>query len=342
MPSPLEVGLASIAAPLFALFSSTSSSKAKMTPSPSSSLIAMQEADVEKATTSLSPNSALPPSSSSSSLSSLIAARSPAFTLHDWDSTPEFLRTPYILTSYRVLFPFPLATRSLLLLHNETFNIWTHLLGAAYLLYLLLLTQAWTLPQAAGGGVATVWDHSLFFIFHFSAFLCFSCSAAYHWYGCMSVQAHSCLYIGDMSAIGALILGSCTPTRSTRNAPSLTTNRTQRISPQSAASDTDCVTSSPLSFSCSALQMCRGCTTASTAGRCFRCCTSAPSCRWCRCTTCCTSARPATRTLPRPHLPPPSTCRTARPPPLASTRTGCASSSSPAWSHSPSCPPSTS
>lgn len=132
------------------------------------------------------------------------------FTLHDVEHIPDFLRTPYILTSYRVLFSFPLATRSLFHLHNETLNIWTHGLAALYLLYLSYTTVG------SGGLLSTVhgsdWlDYVLFSVFHWSAVVCFSASALYHWYGCMSVQSHSCLYIGDMSAIGLLILGSYVP-----------------------------------------------------------------------------------------------------------------------------------
>ena len=132
------------------------------------------------------------------------------FTLHDIEHTPEFLRTPFILTHYRVLFSFPLATRSLFHLHNETVNIWTHGLGAVYLLYLSYATigPGGLLPKADG----SEWlDYVLFIVFHWSAIACFAASAAYHWYGCMSVQSHSCLYIGDMSAIGLLILGSYIP-----------------------------------------------------------------------------------------------------------------------------------
>ena len=132
------------------------------------------------------------------------------FTLHDVEHTPIFLRTPYILTHYRVLFSFPLATRSLFHLHNETFNIWTHGVAALYLLYLSHCTIG------RGGLLSTVkdsdwFDYVLFSVFHWSAVACFSASTMYHWYGCMSVQSHSCLYIGDMSAIGLLILGSYIP-----------------------------------------------------------------------------------------------------------------------------------
>ena len=132
------------------------------------------------------------------------------FTLHDVEHTPDFLRTPYILTSYRVLFSFPLATRSLFHLHNETFNIWTHALAACYLVLLSYRTIG---PSGllAHTGSSDWLDYALFIVFHWSAVACFTCSAAYHWYGCMSVQSHSCLYIGDMSAIGMLILGSYVP-----------------------------------------------------------------------------------------------------------------------------------
>ena len=173
--------------------------------------------DIEKQTRPLSPHHSTTNGKPASSLPLLTSTYyflhtlwTARFTLHDVEYTPDFLRTPYILTHYRVLFSFPLATRSLFHLHNETFNIWTHGLAALYLLYLSYTTIS------SGGLLSTVqgsdWlDYALFSVFHWSAVACFAASALYHWYGCMSVQSHSCLYIGDMSAIGLLILGSYVP-----------------------------------------------------------------------------------------------------------------------------------
>ena len=156
--------------------------------------------------------------SSASSLSSLYSSLyyfmhalcTARLTLHDVENVPDFLRTPYILTSYRVLFSFPLATRSLFHLHNETFNIWTHGLAALYLVYLSYSTVS-SGGLLSSAGTSDWFDYALFSVFHWSAVVCFTASALYHWYGCMSVQSHSCLYIGDMSAIGLLILGSYIP-----------------------------------------------------------------------------------------------------------------------------------
>ena len=269
--SSLSAPAASVFAPLFALFSS-SPTKARLTPSTSSSRLSVLV--VEEAPNGGGSGFALPPSSSSTrndaltrppssfTLSSLWKGPTATFTLHDWDSTPEFLRTPFILTSYRVLFPFWLAARSFFLLHNETVNVWTHTVGALYLAYLLLLTQGWSLTEAAGGSAVGWWDRALFFFFHLSALLCFACSTAYHWFGCMSVQAHSCLYIGDMSAIGALILGSCQHTTDTPGVEGRCRSGSVPL-PLSRRS----LALAPLPL---LVQTCPGCTTPSTVDPCFR------------------------------------------------------------------------
>lgn len=132
--------------------------------------------------------------------------------LYDVNDTPEFLRTAYILRGYRAFLSFRQCTRSLYRpLHNESMNIWTHLLATIYILYLayeaynILITY----DDNQHHHQTTIIDYLLFGIYYTTAISCFLCSTLYHWYGCMSVRAHSCLYIGDMSAIGLLILGSC-------------------------------------------------------------------------------------------------------------------------------------
>ena len=56
-----------------------------------------------------------------------------------YDECPEYLKSnPYIRTGYRSTQSWHQCLRSVLSLHNETLNIWTHLLGFFFFLSLLL------------------------------------------------------------------------------------------------------------------------------------------------------------------------------------------------------------
>lgn len=130
------------------------------------------------------------------------------FVLRDVEDTPEFLKTDYIKSGYRVLFPVSLALKSFWLLHNETVNVWTHFVGLFIGLYLFL---AETLPLLNSSAAVDQYDYIVFSIFYLSILLCFFASSMYHLLSCHGARAHSCLYLGDMSMIGCLIFGSYTP-----------------------------------------------------------------------------------------------------------------------------------
>lgn len=117
-----------------------------------------------------------------------------------------------------------LALHSLFRLHNETLNIWTHLLPALYFTWRLISTVATELPalqldpaDSAGSHSqhqslsATASDFACFAFFYLSACVCFYLSALYHLLGCCSFDAHACLYRCDVSGILALIVGSYVP-----------------------------------------------------------------------------------------------------------------------------------
>lgn len=137
--------------------------------------------------------------------------------------TPHFLRNPYISGSYRVYFTPLLAFRSLFRWHNETINIWTHLLP--FFLFLIRGIQ-WLqqLREAEGerdenghtiiDGVKVVIepaDFWMFLFFYGSLTTCMLWSSVYHLFGCCSYDTHRCLYRCDIGGILALIWGSYLP-----------------------------------------------------------------------------------------------------------------------------------
>ena len=56
---------------------------------------------------------------------------------------------PYILTGYRINFTTPIrAIKSILMLHNESFNVWSHLVGTIGFLLMLFYVLAYLQPPS--------------------------------------------------------------------------------------------------------------------------------------------------------------------------------------------------
>jgi predicted membrane channel-forming protein YqfA (hemolysin III family) len=97
---------------------------------------------------------------------------------------------------------------SLFKMHNETLNIWSHLVGFICVLI--------------GGGITT---YDLFYGAHQSstleiiavetylicAAICLLCSSIYHWFCCVSIDAHDWLLKLDLTGVALLVSGSFLP-----------------------------------------------------------------------------------------------------------------------------------
>ncbi|KAG0048050.1 hypothetical protein BGZ83_006938 [Gryganskiella cystojenkinii] len=130
--------------------------------------------------------------------------------LCSWAELPPWMKdNPAILTGYRrPTFSYRHALISLGYLHNESVNIWSHLLGAVAFLIVapisyfkiigVLDTIAWT-------------DVAVFYAFMLGAIICLSMSASFHTFCChsevVSSQWNRCDYVG----IVFLIVGSFYP-----------------------------------------------------------------------------------------------------------------------------------
>jgi len=124
--------------------------------------------------------------------------------LEDWRQDNHFIHTGYRTTSNS----FARSARSLLYLHNESVNIWTHLLGAVF--FTLAGLSLWSLihPRYASASSADVLAFACFFA---GAFTCLGMSATYH-----AISNHSphVARVGnklDYTGIVFLIVGSYVP-----------------------------------------------------------------------------------------------------------------------------------
>ncbi|AEO67128.1 uncharacterized protein THITE_118384 [Thermothielavioides terrestris NRRL 8126] len=132
-----------------------------------------------------------------------------------WDDLPHWRRdNPSILTGYRATsHSVARSLASLLYLHNESVNIWTHLVGAAAFAAAglgLYLWWAWGLvgPRYASAGPADVAALGCFFA---GAACCLGMSAAYHTLSNHSERVARWGNKLDYSGIVALIVGSYVP-----------------------------------------------------------------------------------------------------------------------------------
>jgi adiponectin receptor len=133
------------------------------------------------------------------------------FVLVEEAATPRFLKAPFILTGYRVHFSLRLCLRSLFHVHNETGNVWTHLLGAIAFVALMarsaLDVRAVFAAVETGRALSFV-DCAVLFSFYGCAAACLAFSSVYHLYGCHDEATHHFLYRFDLLGICLLVWGS--------------------------------------------------------------------------------------------------------------------------------------
>lgn len=119
----------------------------------------------------------------------------------------QWRENKYIVYGYRFAKTHYMAMSSLFDWHNETINIWTHLLGAFYLVYICL----YSFPASDTYNIYAMStnDHIIVYLFLFSAITCFLCSAIWHSYtniGILSVRSKFACF--DYSGITVLITSS--------------------------------------------------------------------------------------------------------------------------------------
>ncbi|XP_042277103.1 membrane progestin receptor beta-like [Thunnus maccoyii] len=123
-------------------------------------------------------------------------------TVRDVDVPPLF-RERFILSGYRpVGLTWPCYVLSLFQIHNETVNVWSHLLAAACVVARFLLFMG---PEGQGFSVDA--SSLPLVLYVFSAVTYLSCSAAAHLLQSHSEQAHYSLFFLDYMGVGVYQYG---------------------------------------------------------------------------------------------------------------------------------------
>lgn len=112
----------------------------------------------------------------------------------------------YIRSGYRVQHTFLEALTSLWRYHNETWNVWTHLMGFGYFVSLQFHVSMMALPTL--GLNLERWP---LYVFICTALACMGSSAAYHLFGTANERWADRLGAFDYAGIVLLIFGSCVP-----------------------------------------------------------------------------------------------------------------------------------
>lgn len=131
--------------------------------------------------------------------------------LISWDDLPSWRRdNAFIHGSYRRTTPSYLhAAKSLLYLHNESVNIWSHLIGSA--LFLSSAAYIWGVVHPRYLEHATAGDVAAFSCFFAGAVICLGMSATFHALVDHSEQVAKWGNKLDYTGIVALIVGSYVP-----------------------------------------------------------------------------------------------------------------------------------
>jgi len=128
------------------------------------------------------------------------------FTLYKYEDTPGWMQDNiYITSGYRANYSVALCIKSLFRMHNETWSIWTHLVGFLLFFILMFVTFAVLLESP------TVGDVFVFLVFLICAQIQMLASAIFHIFYCHSAQVCSWLVRIDYSGINLMIVGSYYP-----------------------------------------------------------------------------------------------------------------------------------
>jgi len=122
--------------------------------------------------------------------------------LLDFKNAPSFvLDNPFIISGYRSQLSFTDCIKSIFVFHNETLNIWTHLIGTVVFLLYLLYAMVFIIRDESFTtklifGISSITVISIYFS-----------SALYHTFKCHSAEVYELMLSLDMGSIALGISG---------------------------------------------------------------------------------------------------------------------------------------
>jgi len=116
---------------------------------------------------------------------------------------PEYMKEEGITTGYRQKLSYTSCITSCFLLHNETVNIWSHLIGFATFLY-CLTTLVLNPPQGANSFIDLIPLYLQLITYQ----VCLLSSALFHTFSCHSEQAHQTWLQTDHFGIVVALFGT--------------------------------------------------------------------------------------------------------------------------------------
>lgn len=122
------------------------------------------------------------------------------------EEIPKWMRdNPFILNSYRAGYSFRMCLRSLFAIHNETMNVWTHLVGVLFFSVWAVL-MFWHV-------LSPVFSHYLIFaLMSLGCVMCLGCSTVFHLFSAhYSERICRRLHMLDYFGITCLVVGSFIP-----------------------------------------------------------------------------------------------------------------------------------
>ncbi|ORZ38278.1 hemolysin-III related-domain-containing protein, partial [Catenaria anguillulae PL171] len=120
---------------------------------------------------------------------------------------PAYLQdNEYIHTGHRAYYSWSECARSLVHVHNETVNIWTHILGAvAFAVFIAQALDDIVHPRA------TTADRLVLALYHCTAGICLACSGIFHTFHCHADRhVFDRMAVTDYTGIATLLFGSFT------------------------------------------------------------------------------------------------------------------------------------
>jgi adiponectin receptor len=122
------------------------------------------------------------------------------------EATNPCFHRDYIFHGYRVNYTFHEVFLSLFTLHNETMNIWSHLIA-----FICTLVAGMTVSLEYQAEEVGLTERLVFGMYICCACFCLGFSTLYHWFGCMSEFHYYSLLSLDLTGIAFLVGGSFFP-----------------------------------------------------------------------------------------------------------------------------------